>query len=160
MTSVPLVLLTYPSMKFMSETMLYISSHCPSQPPLALMFSHMYKDARTNIGASLLLQLHQELSLASLMPIDYNNVISINSKQAKAGKFYTNVKAFFEDGHEEEMLFKEYFDLDSSAEEDKYILSSITHPTETDKRFYLPYYICRLCTYIISFVVDMEIMDI
>jgi len=100
-----------------------------------------YEDAMTDNGAFLLLQLHQELSLASLMPIDYNNVISINSRQAKAGKFYTNAKAFFEDGHEEEMLFKEYFDLDSSAEEDKYILSPITHPTETDKQFYLPYYI-------------------
>jgi len=58
----------------------------------------------TDDGTSLLFRLHPDPTLASLMPIDNDNVISIHSGQAEAGKFYPNTKTFYateEDLYEE-----------------------------------------------------------
>ena len=91
-----------------------------------------YEDAITNDGTSLLTQLHPEPSLASLMPINDNNVIFIHFGQAEAGEFYANANAFYKDNYEKKMSFKEYFDLDGGTEKDKYILSLSMHPTDAD----------------------------
>jgi len=91
-------------------------------PSFSATFGHdvpSYEDAMTNNGASLLSQLHPEPDLASLMPIDDDNVISINSGQAEAGEFYSDANAFFttEEDLYEEMPFEEYYDLEGTAEE-------------------------------------------
>jgi len=97
----------------------------------------------TNDGASLLSQLHPEPDPASLMPIDNNDIVSINSGQAEAGEFYSNANTFFTTKGDlyEEMPYEEYYDLKGGAEELEYILSKFMHPTETDERFYLPQYV-------------------
>jgi len=108
----------------------------------------------TDDGASLLSRLHAEPDLASLMPIDDDNVVSINSGQAEAGEFYSDANAFFatEEDLYEELLMEVYYDLDGGAEEDEYVFSPPTHLTNTDERFYLPQYV----DFILSFVVDSE----
>ena len=87
----------------------------------------------TDDGTSLLSQLHPKPSPASEMPIGNEDIIFIHSGQAEAGKFYTNANTFFEEEYKEEMLFKEYFNLDSGAEENKYVFSLSLHSTETDE---------------------------
>jgi len=113
-----------------------------------------YEDAMTDDGASLLSRLHPEPDLASLMPIDNVDVISIHSGQAKAGEFYSNTNTFFteEEDQYEEMPYEEYYDLEGGAEELEYILSQIMHPTEADERLYSPQYV----DYIMSSVVDSK----
>ena len=94
-----------------------------------------YKDAMTDNGTFLLSWLHPEPDLASLMPIDDNDVISINSGQAEASEFYSDANAFFatEEDLYEEMPYKEYYDLKGGTKEFKYILSQFTHLTDTDE---------------------------
>ena len=53
------------------------------------------------------------------------------------------------------MPFEEYFNLNSGAEENKYILSLSSHPTEADEWLYSPQYV----DYILSSVVDSESID-
>ena len=88
------------------------------------------------------------------MPIDDNDVVSINSGQAKAGEFYSDANAFFaaEEDLYEEMLYEEYYDLEGGAEEFEYVLSQFTHLTDTDERSYSPQY----ADYILSSVVDSK----
>jgi len=113
-----------------------------------------YKDAMTDDGASLLSRLHPEPDPASLMPIDDDDVVSINSGQAEAGEFYSDANAFFatKENLYEEMPYKEYYDLKGGAEEFEYVLSQCTHLTDTDERSYLPQYV----DYILSSVEDSE----
>ena len=89
----------------------------------------------TDDGASLLSRLHPEPDPASLMPIDDDDVVSINSGQAEAGEFYSDANAFFtaEEDLYEEMPYKEYYDLEGGAEEFEYVLSQFTHLTDTDE---------------------------
>ena len=88
-----------------------------------------------NDGALLLSQLHPEPDPASLMPIDDDNVIFIHLEQAEAGEFYSDANAFFatEEDLYEEMPYKEYYDLEGSAEEFEYVLSQFMHLTDTDE---------------------------
>jgi len=88
-----------------------------------------------NNSTSHLSQLHPEPTQASLMPIDDNNVVSIHSGQAKASKFYSDANTFFtaEEDLYEEMPYKEYYDLEGGAEEDKYIFSLSMHLTDTNE---------------------------
>jgi len=113
-----------------------------------------YEDAMTDNGTSLLSRLHPEPVLASLMSIDNDNDISINSGQAEAGEFYSDTNTFFATKEDlyEEMLYEEYYDLEGGAEEFKYVLSQFMHLTDTDEWFYLPQYV----DYIISSIVDSE----
>jgi len=94
----------------------------------------------TDDGASLLSWLHPEPTLASLMPIDNDNDISIHSEQAEAGEFYPDANTFFtaEKDLYEELPLEVYYDLDSGAEEDKYIFPLSTHLTDTDEHLYSP----------------------
>ena len=64
-------------------------------------------------GHSLLSWLHLEPDLASLMPIDDNEVIFIHLGQAEAGEFYSNANTFFTEEEDiyKEMLYEEYYDL-------------------------------------------------
>jgi len=82
-----------------------------------------------------LTQLHPEPDPASLMPIDDDDVISINLGQAEAGEFYSNTNAFFaaEEDLYEEMPYEEYYDLKGSTEEFEYVLSQFMHLTDTDE---------------------------
>ena len=59
------------------------------------------------------------------MPIDNDDVVSVNSGQAEAGEFYSDANAFFavEEDLYEEMTYEEYYDLEGGAEEFEYILS-------------------------------------
>ena len=113
-----------------------------------------YEDAMTNDGASLLSWLYPEPTSASLMPIDDNDVISIHSGQARAGEFYPNADTFYA---AKEDLYKElpmevYFNLNSGAEEDKYVFPPSMHLINTDEHSYSPQYV----DYILSSVVDSE----
>ena len=88
------------------------------------------------------------------MPIDDDDVVSINSGQAEASEFYSNVNAFFaakEDLYEE-LPIEVYYDLDGGAEEFEYVLSQFTHLTNTDEHSYSPQYV----DYILSSVLDSE----
>ena len=108
----------------------------------------------TDDGTSLLSQLHPEPDLESLMPIDNDDVVSINLGQAEASEFYSDANAFFatEKDLYEEMPYEEYYDLEDGAEEDKYVFSPSTHLTDTNERFYSPQYV----DFILSSVVDSE----
>jgi len=69
------------------------------------------------------------------MPIDDNDVVSINLGQAEAGEFYSNANAFFATKEDlyEEMPYEEYYDLKGGTEEFEYVLSQFTHLTDTDE---------------------------
>ena len=89
----------------------------------------------TDDGAFLLSRLHPEPNPASLMPIDNDDVVSINLGQAEAGEFYSDANAFFtaEEDLYEELPMEVYYDLDCGAEEFEYVLSQFTHLTDTDE---------------------------
>ena len=96
-----------------------------------------------NDDTTLLFQLHPEPLPASLMPIDDEDIVSIHSGQAEAGEFYTNAEAFYEKEYKKEIPFKEYFNLDGSAEENEYIFPlSSPHSTDADVQYpYSPQYV-------------------
>ena len=89
----------------------------------------------TDNGTFLPSPLHPESDLASLMPIDNDNVVSITLGQAEAGEFYSDANAFFAEEKDQykEMPYKEYYNLKGGAEELKYVLSHSMHLTDTDE---------------------------